>query len=107
VIVQKAFKASTRRYRKALRKAKLARTTARAIIADQIAEQAVAAKVRPQTYPVWLGGQETTALQTTTCLLDQIPTAGHVDWTKAFPFLRVAPAKQKPIPTPTTRRRAT
>jgi hypothetical protein len=106
-IVQKAFKGSTRRYRKALRKAKLARTTARAIIADQIAEQAVAATVRPQTYPVWLGGQQGTALLTTTCLLDQIPTAGHVDWTKAFPFLRVAPAKQKSSPTPTSRRRAT
>ena len=106
-IVQKAFKGSTRRYRKALRKAKLARTTARAIIADQIAEQAVAAKVRPQTYPVWLDGQQGTALLTTTCLLDQIPTAGHVDWTKAFPFLRVAPAKQKSTPTPTSRRRAT
>src|SRR5207247_9819167 len=89
-IVAASYKGSARRYAKALRAAKLGRTTARQIIADQLAEMAVAAKVRPQTYPVWLGTQEIAALATTTCLLDVIPTAGHVDLTKAFPFLRVA-----------------
>jgi hypothetical protein len=99
-IVKAQFKGSARRYSRALRAAKLGTTTARGIIADQVAEQLVAAKVRPQTYPVWLGGQETTALNTTTCLLDQIPTAGHVDLAKAFPFLRVAPAPSKTPSTP-------
>jgi hypothetical protein len=101
-IITSQFKGSSRRYSLALRKAKLGRTTARALIADQIAEQLVAAKVRPQTYPVWLGGQETTALSTTTCLLDQIPAAGHVDLAKAFPFLRVATPKMTKTPTTST-----
>ena len=92
-IVRSRFNGSSRRYARALRAAKLARTTARQIIGDQLAEMAVAAKVRPQTYPVWLGGQENTALTTTTCLLDVIPTAGHVDLAKAFPLLRVAAPK--------------
>jgi hypothetical protein len=94
-IIASRFRGSKRRYAKALRQAKLGKTTARAIIADQLAEQMVAAKVRPQTYPVWLGTQETTALSTTTCLLDAIPTPGHVDLAKAFPFLRVSTAKPK------------
>jgi hypothetical protein len=89
-IVARAFKGSSRRYARALRAAKLGRTTARQIIADQLAEMAVAAKVRPQTYPVWLGTQENAALATTTCVLDVVPAAGHVDLAKAFPLLRVA-----------------
>jgi hypothetical protein len=108
-IIASMFKRSKRRYSKALRAAKLGTTTARGIIADQIAEQMVAAKVKPQSYPTWLGGQETAALNTTTCLLDQIPTAGHVDLAKAFPFLRVSastpktPKTQKPPATPKRR----
>jgi hypothetical protein len=99
-IVSSQFKGSSRRYSRALRQAKLGTTTAKAIIGDQIAEQLVAAKVKPQTYPAWLGGQETTALNTATCLLDQIPTAGHVDLTKTFPFLRVSTSTPKPPTTP-------
>jgi len=104
-IVKATFKGSSRRYSRALRRNKLGRTTARAIIADQIAEQLVTQKVKPQPYATWLGGQEATALTTTTCLLDQIPTAGHVDLAKAFPFLRVAtpkPKTAKPKQPPTT-----
>jgi hypothetical protein len=100
-IVKASFKGSTRRYSRALRKAKLGRRTARQIIGDQLAEMAVAAKVRPQTYPVWLGTQEQTALSTTICQLDIVPAAGHVDLAKAFPFLRVAAPKA-----PAKRRRA-
>jgi hypothetical protein len=95
-IIKSQFGGSKRRYARALRRNKLGTSTARAIIADQIAEQLVAAKVRPQTYPVWLGGQEKTALSTTICLLDNVPTAGHVDLTRTFPFLRVSTATPKP-----------
>jgi hypothetical protein len=100
-IIASSFQGSKRAYAKALRAAKLGTTTARAIIADQLAEQLVAAKVRPQAYPVWLGQQETTALTTATCLLDQIPAVGHVDLAKAFPFLRVSTATPKRPKTPT------
>jgi hypothetical protein len=100
-IIKASFKGSARRYSRALRTAKLARTTARQIIGDQLAEMAVAAKVRPQTYPVWLGATEQTALSTTTCQLDIVPAAGHVDLANAFPFLRVAAPKA-----PATRRPA-
>jgi hypothetical protein len=95
-IVTKAFKGSGRRYRQALRAAKLGRLTARKIISDQLAQQAATAKVKPQTYPAWLAAQETAALATATCLLDQLPAAGHVDLVTSFPFLRVAAAKPKP-----------
>ena len=77
-IIKSSFGGSARRYSRALRRNKLGTTTARAIIADQIAQGLVTTKVKPQTYTTWLGGAETTALSTATCLLDAIPTAGHV-----------------------------
>ena len=57
-----------------------------------------------ETYTTWLGGAETTALSTATCLLDAIPTAGHVALTTSFPFLRVATASPKKPATPPTKK---
>ena len=103
-IIKSSFGGSARRYSRALRRNKLGTTTARAIIADQIAQGLVTTKVKPQTYTTWLGGAETTALSTATCLLDAIPTAGHVALTTSFPFLRVATASPKKPATPPTKK---
>ena len=103
-IVKSSFGGSARRYSRALRRNKLGTTTARAIIADQIAQGLVTTKVKPQTYTAWLGGAETTALNTATCLLDNIPTAGHVALTTSFPFLRVATSSPKKPATPPTKK---
>jgi hypothetical protein len=95
-IVAKKFGGSARRYARALRRFKLGRPTARAIVADQLAQRALAKRLAPQTYAVWLAGQEQAALTTAVCLLDQLPTAGDVDLTRDFPFLRLpAPRRSR------------
>ena len=99
-IVRIRFGGSARRYKKALRQAKISRAGARQVIAGQIAQRAAATKVRPQSFAVWLTAQERTALSTMTCVADELPAAADVDLTTNLPFLRVAARPDAPA-TPT------
>jgi hypothetical protein len=85
--ITQSFHGSLRGYLEALTRAHATLPVARAIIADELRRQAIAAKLAAsdpaQTTLEWTADQEATAIDTATCLHDELPGGGGFPQTDA------------------------
>lgn len=85
-IVKSRFKNSRPAYLKRLKRSKLSRKTARTIIGTLVAEKSLGSGATTSA--------ESQALQTTTCVLDQVPAANTGSITGRLTYLKLASSKR-------------
>jgi hypothetical protein len=88
-IVAIRFEGRRRAYLRALARRKARLGVARALIADQLRRRSIARRLPTADFAAWAQAERARALETTSCLRDEVPTTTAPDPAATLPFLRV------------------
>jgi hypothetical protein len=89
-IISSRFRGRRDAYLRALGRRKARLGLARAVIADQLRRHRIAATLAPgQTFSSWAESEYARALETTSCLRDEVPGTAPIDPAAPLPFLRL------------------